>query len=416
MILITGKRSGRCPGNVLVLLLKFTVKAVFMKRHLLACLMFFPVFAHAQNATFTFNSTGTAPQIDSALEHTGQIWGAYLNSDIPIKVRIYYVNLADPSNLAITIPNGRRDFPSAALDSVWYPTSLANSMEGSELNPGEADMDIYVNSIVNWYFATDGNPGGGQHDFVTVMLHEIGHGLGFLALVKEDGALGSFGTLTAADLAPLTTSFPFPDLQKKHSIFSTFMENGMGQALDDTLLFPNPSAELLDEFTGNSVYFNGPLAMAKNGGNAVRLYAPATFAFGSSLQHVNENSFPASNPNALMTPFVGAGEVHHTPGPLTIAMLEDIGWNVNHDVGLENTFAAHGFEIFPNPANSVCYLRAKDNVAGEVAEISDLLGRTVSRQVIATGPGGLYPLEVERLPPAVYFVRIKGKTLRMVKQ
>ncbi len=34
-----------------------------------------------------------------------------------------------------------------------------------------------------WYYGLDGKPPGNQIDFISVLVHELGHGLGFLTLV-----------------------------------------------------------------------------------------------------------------------------------------------------------------------------------------------------------------------------------------
>ena len=115
----------------------------------------------SQGSTFSFSTTGTTPQMDSAIVFAGSIWGEYLNSAVPIKVHVFYGNLFG-ATLAITIPNGRRDFPSAPIDSIWYASCLANSIEGSELNPGEDDINIYFDNNVTWYLGVDANCPGGQ--------------------------------------------------------------------------------------------------------------------------------------------------------------------------------------------------------------------------------------------------------------
>jgi hypothetical protein len=194
------------------------------------------------------------------------------------------------------------------------------------------------------------------------------------------------------------------------------MENAQGDQLDDIALFPNPSAELLDAFTSNFIYFNGPLSMIVNNGNPVRLYAPATFEQGSSLQHVNESTFPSGNPNTLMTPFSATHEVHHSPGPLTIAMLEDIGWNVNHSVGLETAGEEAGFEIFPNPVENVAYLRTKKEMQNETLSVYNLLGQLVHQQIISTQEGALTAIHLEMLPAGIYVMQIGGTEMRLVKR
>ncbi|HEU5103138.1 MAG TPA: hypothetical protein VFU22_29155 [Roseiflexaceae bacterium] len=76
------------------------------------------------------------------------------------------------------------------------------------------------------------------------------------------------------------------------------------------------------------MFFDGANANAANGGR-VGLYAPSTWNQGSSYSHLAE-SFNNS-PNALMTFSLGFAESIHSPGPLTLALLRDLGW------GLEQT-------------------------------------------------------------------------------
>lgn len=370
---------------------------------------------YAQGSTFSFTNTGTTPQIDSAITFTGNIWGQYLNSAVPIKVHLYYLNLFG-TTLAITIPNGRRDFPSAIVDSVWYPSCLANAMEGTEINVGEDDMNIFFDSSQNWYFGTDANCPGGKYDFVTTLLHEIGHGLGFLSLSKmENDSIGSFGTITSTDLAPLVTTFPFPILQGKHSIFSHYMENAALQSIVDTVLFPNNSVVLGDQFISNGIYFKGPLAMAANGGSHVRLFAPTVFEKGSSMEHLNESTFPSSNPNSLMTPYLSASTERHTPGPITIGILEDIGWNVNHDVGFENMVSDLRIEIFPNPVENFAFLRLDESIENEQFEVIDMYGRMVLSTKISVEKGSYYSVDLSQLTPGIYTVRIKDGLIKLIK-
>src|SRR5262245_1231443 len=128
-----------------------------MKRFFtISTLLFVITFGKLQaQATFSFTNTGTTPQMDSAIAYAGNIWGQYLISSVPIKIHLYYINLFG-ATLAITIPNGERDFSSAPVDSVWYASCLANSLEGIELNPGEDDINIFFDNNVTWYLGTDG--------------------------------------------------------------------------------------------------------------------------------------------------------------------------------------------------------------------------------------------------------------------
>lgn len=60
-------------------------------------------------------------------------------------------------------------------------------MAGQNLNtPTEFDIEASFNSgFSNWYLGLDGQ-GSGQFDLVTVVLHELGYGLGFISGEEYD--------------------------------------------------------------------------------------------------------------------------------------------------------------------------------------------------------------------------------------
>ncbi len=368
-------------------------------------------------ATFTVTTSGTDATIDAAIDFTTDIWGQYLNSAVPIKIKVIYADLTSGGPLAITIPNGEKDFSAAPLSSTWYASCLANSIEGSELNVGEVDMDIYVNSFVNYYFGTDGNPGAGQYDFVSIFLHEIAHGLGILSLSEIENGEGSFGYVDASNVWPLPISFPFPVLEGLPSIWDTYIRNGNGDFLTDTLIFPNPSTNLATQFKSNNLFFTGPNATASNWGVNPKMFAPSTYAYGSSLQHLNESTFPLSGGNSLMTPYFSAGEVEHSPGGILMSALEDIGWTTNV-IGIEEIPANFALQLFPNPTLDVINLNF-----GEMSEerfkisIIDLSGTIVS-SFTATAYDS--QVDVSLLTDGVYLCVIKGESqsahLRFIKQ
>jgi hypothetical protein len=85
-----------------------------------------------------------------------------------------------------------RDFPGAELSNTWYPVALANQMAGVDLAPCGTPpvigcFDILANfaTTFNFYMGFDNNEGPGQQDLLVVILHELGHGLGFANFVNE---------------------------------------------------------------------------------------------------------------------------------------------------------------------------------------------------------------------------------------
>jgi hypothetical protein len=100
-----------------------------------------------------------------------------------------------------------------------------------------------------------------------------------------------------------------------------------GSRLIDTAVYGNPSPALGAALTSGSVHFGGANAMSANGGARAKLYAPGPWQQGSSLSHLDEAAFPTGTVDALMTPFLSNGEVLHATGPVTLALLRDIGWS-----------------------------------------------------------------------------------------
>ena len=73
-----------------------------------------------------------------------------------------------------------RNFPNAPLRDAWYPMPLAEKIAGRDYNSSRTPYDITIsyNTKTNWNYTSTGLSGN-QFDFITVILHEILHGLGF---------------------------------------------------------------------------------------------------------------------------------------------------------------------------------------------------------------------------------------------
>ncbi|WP_045212887.1 fibronectin type III domain-containing protein [Desulfonatronovibrio magnus] len=251
----------------------------------------------------------------TALDRAAEIWGTLISSDVPITIRAcWFRDEGDTLGYAGGQPR-HRNFSGAPKPDTWYVGALANSMAGTDLAPSEHDMHIAMNSNFDWYLGTDGNPPSYEHDFVTIMLHEIAHGLGFTGSVSyssQDGTAGwGFGT-------------------DNPRIYDTFMRDGNGKRLTDTSVYPNPSAGLADLVTSGNLWWHGSHAMSANGGQRVMMYAPAAWSSGSSYSHLDYDTFRGTE-NRLMVYAASAGDGNHNPGPVTMGILKDMGWNTGKD-------------------------------------------------------------------------------------
>lgn len=348
------------------------------------------------------------PEAQAAVALAAGIWEGILASPVPIKVLVNWVPMGNTA-LGVTFPNGRRDFPGAPVPNTWYATALANAIAATELNPGENDIDVFLNSQTDWYFGTDGATPAGQQDLVSVALHELGHGLGFVGLAKKTGTVGSFGLLELSDFAPLFTTFPWPALDTLPGIFDRFLAHPQDGALD---LMENPGDALGEAMTSNQLRWSGPYALEASGGAPVRIYAPNTFALGSSCVHLNESSYPTGNANELMTPFSSAGHASHWPGPLCLGILKDIGWTLMPDVSIaEVNDLTQLRRVAPNPCTDELRLYPAPPV-GRGIRVLDIQGRERMNSAwhgtldVHQLPAGTYLIAVEGMPVPTRFIKL----------
>jgi len=257
----------------------------------------------------TYNGFTTAAQ--NAFQYAVDIWASLLTSDVPILLEANWENI-DGNTLGFAGPvTFFRNFNNAPQSDVYYPVALANKIAGFDLLPSDGDIQATFDSGTNWYLGTDGNPGLGQYDFVTVVLHELGHGLGVTGSPAVDNGVGFY-----------QLDDPI--------VYDTFVENGGGSPL---LNFADNSMALANQLTGGNLFFTGSSAVGENGGAGAELFAPSSWQGGSSFSHLDEDSFDVGNANSLMTPFIALGEAIHTPGPVILGLMEDIGWTVNQTGG-----------------------------------------------------------------------------------
>lgn len=270
---------------------------------------FFLKAGNKGGATVKMYYSGFSDAAIAAMEYAASILKSILPDDVSITVLASYQKVTTQGVLANSSTTGYA--PGWAIDAqqpfAFYPAALAEKILGENLNFDlEGDIELVVNSSINWYFGIDGKTPTLGYDLVTVVIHELIHGLGFFDSMNVDASTGYYGAASV----PL--------------IYDTFVENLQGNKLTDTTFFANPSAALKNELTGGQLYFNGPLLKNFTSGGRARLYVPSTFDAGSSVSHLDENT--TLKENQLMTPFINRGEAIHNPGKLTMSILGDIGW------------------------------------------------------------------------------------------
>ncbi len=258
----------------------------------------------------------------NAFTYAANLWGGCLNSNVTITIRAQM----DPQTCtptsgllgsagAVTV---HRDFTNAPAANTWFSQALANSLNGADLDGGQPDVNATFNSNLNgnpgclgggsWYYGFDGNPGPNQWDFVSVVLHEIGHGLGFQTFINDD------------------TGARFMDRDDQ---YMRFMEHAgatpsMYTAMNDAQRAAGNIGDPNLRWTGgsaNAEHPNIPITAGLNGG-LLRLHGPNPTQPASSLSHWST----AVTPNESMEPSYTAPDHEMS---LALYLLEDIGWSID---------------------------------------------------------------------------------------
>lgn len=257
-------------------------------------------------ADIIVNYNGFTEEAKVAYQYAVDIWASLLKSPVQIVVNANFTDLGQGVLGSAGPTNFVRDFSGAVQDTTFYPIALAEKIAGQNLNvPGAADINSNFNSEFDFYFGLDGNPPAGQYDFVSIVLHELGHGLGFTGATSFEGGIGNWSLNSNNDA----------------SIYTMFVELGNGTLITE---IPSGSTEAGDAFTSNDLFFNGAISVSALG-ETPQLFAPSSWNQGSSYSHLDENEYPAGDPNSLMSPQFGSGEAIHNPG-ISYEIFADMGW------------------------------------------------------------------------------------------
>jgi len=256
-----------------------------------------------------------------AFTYAANLWGECINSPVTITIRAQMDPLTCTPTSATLGSAGamtvHRDFTGAPVASTWYSQALANSLNGADLDPATPDINATFNSSINgnagclgggsWYYGLDGNPGPNQWDFVTVVCHEIGHGLGFQTFVGQNGA--RFMGFNDQFMRFMESAGASPSMYTAMND----AQRGTANLSDPNLRWTGASA--------NAQHPNIPITAGLNGG-LLRLHGPNPFQPGSSLSHWST----ALSPNELMEPVYTAPDHNMS---LALYLMQDIGWSID---------------------------------------------------------------------------------------
>ncbi|HSH20922.1 MAG TPA: T9SS type A sorting domain-containing protein, partial [Draconibacterium sp.] len=342
-----------------------------------------------------------------AFEYAVSIWEKSITSPMQINLHANWEELS-----ANELGHGKpaifyRNFKGAPQANVYYPVALVEEITGKEYNsPDEADITCSFNKSKPWYFGTDGKTPATQYDFVTAVLHELGHGLGIAGFFTTENGIARYSN---------TSNSP--------SVYDFYVFNTNQQRIADNSLFPIPSAELTNQLTSNSLIFSYSTENTES--PEVSVYAPTTWENGLSIYHLEKTDFSKNAPNELMNAYAYKGEAIHSPGAQTLHVLAELGWTINPLVIEELEKSAFKEEIvenenlnvYPNPFSGSLTFDCENinNQTSVDIKITDLMGSTIYQET-------MYNLEynpklkvdLSTVKPGIYLASLTDSNLKTI--
>ena len=205
------------------------------------------------------------------------------------------------SPFSTTLATAGSDFISD--DPGFLPTVVQHKiLTGVDSNGATADGEITWNFARQW--ATGDTADYSQFDLEAVATHELLHTLGFLSYVDAPGA----------------------NTGQSWTVFDSFLVTSDGTTVIGSDYTWNPAYDTNLTGGNGGIRFGGTDAVAAYG-DFVPLYTPSPWESGSSLSHLDDNTFVGIN-RRMMNPMVRVGRGIRDLSPLELAMLADLGYTV----------------------------------------------------------------------------------------
>ena len=263
------------------------------------------IYTDASGEGFNDSRDGAARK--RALEASIAAWSQVLQGTIPIVVQARFEAPEDDESQLLASA-GPVDL--VALEGIGVTSALASQMLNLDVRKelgNEADIEIVFSPDIDWDYSVNGAAPRDRVSFVYVTIHEIAHGLGFIdSFVSETGEM--------------LNSVPFS--------YDVFVNRGSGRG---NKVFDHAATERIGDLTSRDVFFGGPRAVDASKRSIhplpmVKLYAPDPYEPGSSIAHVDQDTY-ADFKTGLMTPRdFGSGT--DKIDILTLGIMEDMGYKL----------------------------------------------------------------------------------------
>ena len=257
-----------------------------------------------------YNASATPPTAaQTAIAAAVNVLSSYFNVSYAININASWVDLTavSPTLLGQGKPAVQCRHPNTAgFAYVYVPGALYTPLTGAANCPAATDAThitilLNANPPAPWYYGVDGAPPSNAIDLMTVVMHELLHGLGFLSGVTSGAA-----AYPSAPYGYFYDWFVFSGITGWPAAYSTPVSN--------------PCVASSAVLTTSPLYFKGTVGGTANAQFAV--YTPGVFAAGSSISHVAT----AGTANRLMNYALSSGAAYHDIGGNVWSAMASFGY------------------------------------------------------------------------------------------
>lgn len=335
-------------------------------------------------------NTGTTlgEQRMNVLQAAADQWGTIIESSVVIRIHAQF-NSMDCAVLGSTGPGSVfRNFPGAPVSGVWFHSAIADSITGVDQDPGNADFFIQYNSdwdaaicTSSFYYGLDGNETVGTEDLFPVVLHEMGHGLGFASFVNSSTGIwwGGAPDIFAYYTLDMTTGLHWSEMTSSAERQASAI-NYQNVVWDG----PNVTADVPNQLFGRemNLEMTAPPSVAGNYAAAGAIFGEVQqdpISFSGDIELTNTGT---ATPTDGCDPLIG-----FTPGNIAFMVRGTCEFGVK---GLNAQNAGASAAIIANDREDTVLVNMAGGVSGEgvtipLVAIGETDGISIQAQLPGTG-------------------------------
>src|SRR4051812_4881656 len=214
-------------------------------------------------------------------------------SNITLRVDFKFKDLGNTGTLGQGGPAGFD-----IRNGIYFPQALFNFLNKNDVAGGAISLSVEMNTnaSITWFYNA-ATPPAGQYSWQNVIMHEVGHSMGFFDTVAQNGSYANAGP----------------------SIFETLATLGVG----GTPLSSLDQAARAQAVISNNVFWSGQFGLAANNGQPIKLYSPNPYEEGSNYSHIDPSQ---AGIGGLYYPSLADATFFAGPTKQELGIFHDVGW------------------------------------------------------------------------------------------